>query len=1439
MKKLLIVLGILIAAAAAGIYFLLPTNINWEKYVQEASANFNARTGVSLNIQGKPVFSMKPTPILKLGQIRLGNVKDASYPQMMTAARAEVLFDTASLFRRKIKVKKITLFSPEFYFETTPNGKWNWQTAFFDKAGADSTIGFDSLLMTDGKAEVKFDKYTAPQTWDRVNTEIFADSMQGPFFFEGNFGALSSSFGFSLKVEKFLNGQSPDFSLRLINAPAEASFVFTGKYGLAETDRGMLSGNLTFDVRKPDQFFSLLYPQDKLPPEVFQPVVGSLKVNKTAQTRTTELSDILFQYGSSSATGKLSVRTLSAQEASERQAANETEPEEDDDDIVLRDPSNPSEIVRLNDTPVSQMKIAQNLLPKSVNGSFVFSKLDADPFFDNLSAIAAFMANQEYFSKTKDTYVLKVMFDVANYKKDVIHQLGFTVESKPENLLFKDFTATLPSNAYVSGQATLALAKKPMLSGKMSIEATSINAVLGWLNIPVAEEIPQTLLRQLKADVEFKLASGGIVLPQIKGTLDKMGFSGNFALRNGKRKAVSFTADISELNFTQYFPETSKEFMKKREEFSRLPIKGKIKSLFDRLAFFNEFDLNAKLTTKTLSWADIKAENIKSDFSVVRGQMKINEMTADRFFASSVSLQGEVEGFGSEPKFNDFKINIDAKQLSSLTQTLGISVPRGISPQDKMQLSAKLTGTMMIMDFDAVSDFGAARFSGKGDFKETSQDVFDWTAMIDVSHDNFRNFVRLFSDAYRPVLANPGKVTLKGQVIKNKDVFQLLNMKTQIGENEFTGNIKVNSDAGNPTVDAEISGDKLALLGVLPQMNFSDSPTVDTSMTIPGSIWRKDGVLTSLADDLSFSKKPFDFSFLGKYEATITLKANTFFLNSFVLSDFDSVIKISSDKIVVDVRRALWNKANFGGIFNMTFDKDNMLSARASVRFSNIMAPAKLFASYALDLDAVENLTLNMNVSGNGRSMNALVSSLSGTGTLSFERADLLYFDLERFRRDLMALPNISLDEIKENQKESRMELSRFSSEVGLQDGVLTVKPGAFHYSGGVKNTTPSLIYNYLEKTASADISFSLGMSSVPDIALSVKKTAEKQALLSDNLADIVKIVAEQKLRQKDAELKKEEAKRQRELEAKEAVFRKRLDRLNRIDERLTLATTELAKKLSKTQEISEKVYQARKYLITLENAAKKVYSLSSVIQRAKAVLENQKDLQDEVIDALEERIQKEYFDREREVNEAYNMALNVGYQGAVFDILEQAGEILRQETKAQSAYQDLPGISENINEIKQQIKKIKEIQAKSEAGNIGQEDLTVLAGQAEVELDKIKAIDEKIQEAVKQREKEIAEEERIKKEQEELKRKAEEEAKKAAEEAAAAEKARLEAEERERQRTIVRKDSTQGKAKPKASSKKTTSSGSFLQISEEPEQKKQDEPQAEKQGNSIVIRRR
>ena len=223
MKKTIAIVLLVLVILGVGGYFILPSTINWEKYTQELSAAVKAATGRNLVIQGEPSFSLRPVPILKLGKITLTSAPGGAYPNMLVAPGAEILFDAGALFKRQTKIKKITLHSPQFFIEDMPDGRLNWQFDFLRRQAAGAAVGFESLLISNGSAEVRGDKYSTPYKWRSLNAELFADSLQGPFFFEGNVAALSTTFGFSVKIERLTGSRPPEFTLRVTNAPSETS----------------------------------------------------------------------------------------------------------------------------------------------------------------------------------------------------------------------------------------------------------------------------------------------------------------------------------------------------------------------------------------------------------------------------------------------------------------------------------------------------------------------------------------------------------------------------------------------------------------------------------------------------------------------------------------------------------------------------------------------------------------------------------------------------------------------------------------------------------------------------------------------------------------------------------------------------------------------------------------------------------------------------------------------------------------------------------------------------------------------------------------------------------------------------------------------------------------------------------------------------------------
>lgn len=1429
MKKLVIILIVLAGLVAAGVYFILPTNINWDKYAQEARAAVREQTGLTLSFQGTPAFVMKPSPMLRIGRVELGNVPNASYPRMMTAERAEILFDTAALFRRKIKVKKVTLHSPRLYFETLSNGKWNWQTAFFDRAGANSTIGFDSLLLTDGAAEVKTDKYTPVQKWERVNVEMFADSARGPFFLEGNFGALASGFGFSLKVEKFENGRSPDFSIRLINAPAESSFVFNGRYGLTETDRGILTGGLSFDIRKPDQFFALLYPHESLPVAVFQPVVGNLKLSKNAQTRTVEMTDILFKYGSSSATGKLSARTLSAQEASALQAQEDEEDLPDDDDIVLRDPANPTQEVRLDETPARQSRLAENLLPKVVSGSFIFSKFDADPFMDNIGALAGFFAKTGYFSRTRDTYSVDVSFDTFAYKKDAIHQLKTRIESVSDGLRFKDFSATLPADTFVTADANATFLKTPALSGKMTAETENFGALADWLGMTRAEEIPQNLLRHFTVKTDFTAAQGRLSLSRADMTLDKTTFAGVVDWRTGGRKTLDVSGAFSQLNLSEYLPQTSKKYAEKRKDFAALTTTRQVRALFDSLAFLNDIDVTADLKTESLLWADFNVENVKADFAVSRGRMKINEISVKELQTSDIKIKGEAEGFGGEPKFNDFVVTASATRLSSLAQALGIAVPRGISESDEiLSFFAKLTGTPHMMRFDLKSDFGASRFDATGGFRQSADDLFDWNAAITVWHQNFRSFINLFSNKYRPVLANPGMISLKGNLLKNKDGVRLTDMDVKVGDSAARGSVKVESKAGRPVVALDLTAEYLAPLGLLPRVNFMDVPAVGEQSE--NDVLGQNGVLVRFADTLTFGKKKFDFSFLGGYNMIVTVKADAFALNSFVLSDVDGIVKVGEDKIGIDLRQSSWNGANFGGMFNFVASADGNVAMQAAARLSNLWIPANLFDCFVSDAGEIQKMVINAKLKGAGSSMDGLFASLAGTGTLEFDRG-VLYWINPGLVASALQKENTNRAEVVADIFQGKTEIKRFAAGFAIKDGRFGLNNVSF-LNDGEENKTAHFTYDVPARRLTAGLSFPTGIDKISPLTFSVEKKDGSNAVLTENTADLLReleAVRNKILEEKRQQQEREHQKAQEEQALQQENWRNELsDMAARADQ----ALTELEKKTAAMRPFLPKAFQAQKYFTPLERAAEALKTLSKDVHMAASG--NGGKLSQKLVDAFKRKAEDVYFSKEKQLDADYDTGMKIGVKGAVFDCERQANLMLREAVKLQTEHADLTVIEQNINDILAKIEPLKDLQKQAENDALSVAELTVLQVKGEAELEQIKAIHQKTLDAVAQKIAQAQAAEKAKKEAEEQQKKAEEAAKKAAEEAAAAEKAKQEAAERERRRTIVRTDGTA----PAAPAGQKTGGAAVLQ-SLTPEQPAAAEPEQGKKTGSIIIKRR
>lgn len=82
------------------------------------------------------------------------------------------------------------------------------------------------------------------------------------------------------------------------------------------------------------------------------------------------------------------------------------------------------------------------------------------------------------------------------------------------------------------------------------------------------------------------------------------------------------------------------------------------------------------------------------------------------------------------------------------------------------------------------------------------------------------------------------------------------------------------------------------------------------------------------------------------------------------------------------------------------------------------------------------------------------------------------------------------------------------------------------------------------------------------DIVLSVNKKAGQPAVLTQNIDAVADAVVAVKNKMKEQALQQKEQQRRQEIEAREKARAARVERLNKLDEQLTMASAELAKKL-------------------------------------------------------------------------------------------------------------------------------------------------------------------------------------------------------------------------------------------------------------------------------------
>ena len=257
MKKILIVL-IVLACVCAGVFFMVMEGLDVENYRKQFLDSIQELTGRQAKINGDLSLTWNPTPTITITDVQIENIEGASQPFMVKIDRVNAVVEWDSLFKNPLVFKKVILDKPVVYLERMADERINWDFEFLNVSSLDAPdlLGggqkslspkFESMMIIDGQIVYQDAPYDIQKSMDKINGELVADSVRGPFKFDGSFEWDKKKITTLLSSDKIASDRATEINFLLTTNGENAAVRFKGLVSRLSTGSS-LSGGLSLKV---------------------------------------------------------------------------------------------------------------------------------------------------------------------------------------------------------------------------------------------------------------------------------------------------------------------------------------------------------------------------------------------------------------------------------------------------------------------------------------------------------------------------------------------------------------------------------------------------------------------------------------------------------------------------------------------------------------------------------------------------------------------------------------------------------------------------------------------------------------------------------------------------------------------------------------------------------------------------------------------------------------------------------------------------------------------------------------------------------------------------------------------------------------------------------------------------------------------------------------
>lgn len=747
-----------ILIAVVGAYFYI-ANIDWNQHKDKIAAQFSEITGKRVVFEGPVSFKIFPSPYLTASGIKVYNMQGANSAEPLATIKNLVAkLSLMPLLNGNFEVKMMSLQEPEIFFEVLPDGTVNWQSPLTDaqKSSLENIdVSLDSVMLENATVNVIDEKHGVTKQLNKLNAEVIASSVFGPYRIEGSYLQNKNPEGFAISLGQFSESFATSLNM-VLNQPASQTYLrFDGSFLLQNS---AVNGSLIFESKDLTGFVNDSLWDLKLDENYDYPLAVSLELN-TNKTRI-DLSNIVVKYGQTAGAGNVLIPLMENEFRSDVEEGNER---------------------------------------RRIEMAIDMTDFDLNPFMHTLKQLADKYSNPE--AEYNPQYNFDILADVkaikAYYKDQTIRDFNLSMDFVNNDLEIKNFTATLPGDSTVSlkGDA-FSVNDELTYALETNLTTNDFQKFSSWLGLKIDPVAQATYKRAIAT----ALVSGNlknIKISPFDVTLDKMALKGSMGIVRDVRPAVYLSLSADSINFDNYIAPLPEEEAKK--DFA-----ARMAYRFGKLKWLNDTDVNLNLKLDLGIYENIPFENMVLETSAKDGIMDIKALQIGSLANSSLMIEGKLKGFGSRPAFDNIKYTLESPDITALANKFEVELPV-FDTKDLRKLSSKgiFSGYPDRIAIKATSKLGYLDNVYSGELAWKDKKMY-FNGQLELKAPDFVKFANDMGFNYTPKAFSLGVFNFSGQIQGSADKFKVLGVNAFAGSNNFKGSLLADRTGTRPSITANM-----------------------------------------------------------------------------------------------------------------------------------------------------------------------------------------------------------------------------------------------------------------------------------------------------------------------------------------------------------------------------------------------------------------------------------------------------------------------------------------------------------------------------------------------------------------------------------------------------------------------------------------------------------